>query len=170
MKFIFLVLGTILFAGRLTGQEKLQVYIFLAEECPISIYMTGSLKKTAEELGSAVDFFAVFPNSRSNYKTMGVFVDEHELDQFQRILDEDQSVSKKLGATVTPEAVITNSSGQVLYRGGISDAFYKLGRRKHGNVSEYLRDALHKIQQGGSVSQPWPTAVGCYITFHKKDS
>ena len=163
-------MGAILFASKLISQENLQVYIFLAEECPISIYMTGSLKETARAFESVADFNAVFPNSRSNYKTLGVFVEEHEMNHFQRILDEDQSVSKKLGATVTPEAVITDSSGKVLYRGSISDAFYKLGRRKHGSVNEHLRDALHQIQKGGSVSQPWPTAVGCYITFHKKES
>jgi thiol-disulfide isomerase/thioredoxin len=148
------------------AQKTLEAYVFLAEECPISIYMTVALKESAETYKDQVDFIAVFPNSRSNYKTMGLFIEKYGLQRYQRILDENQAISKKYGAKVTPEVVIIDSSDQILYRGQISNAYQKVGRRKHGQITNLLSSAIEKHLDGEDIVKPWPNAIGCFITFH----
>lgn len=150
------------------AQKTLQAYIYLAEECPISIYMTVALKESAETYKDQVDFIAVFPNSRSNYKTMGLFIEKYGLQQYQRILDENQAISKKYGAKVTPEVIIVDSNDQILYRGQISNAYQRVGKRKHGQITNLLSSAIEKHLGGEEIETPWPNAIGCFITFHNK--
>lgn len=163
---IFMVI--LLFSSKFYAQQKIQAFVFLAEECPISIYMTQALKESAEEFHQNVDFYAVFPNSRSNYKTMALFVKKYGLDKYQRILDEDQSLSKKYGATITPEAVVIDQDDNLIYRGRISNAYQKLGKRKHGQITNNLSAVLQAHLEGQNIVAPWPNAIGCFITFHKK--
>ena len=98
---------------------------------------------------------------------MGVFLEKYGLEMYQRILDEDQRVSRMYGATITPEVVITDEAGEILYRGQISNAYHKVGRRKHGQITNMMEQAILSGLDGHALDEPWPAAVGCFITFHK---
>ena len=150
----------------LSQGQDLTAYVFIAEECPISIQMTQALKESADKFGEEIKFIAVFPNRKSNYKTMVLFLREYGLDQFESILDSDQAIARKYGATITPEVIIVNNLQEILYRGQISDAYHKVGRRKHGKIQNLLTASIAKILDGFEVDRPWPKAIGCYITFH----
>lgn len=169
MKSLFWTFSLVFLFAFSHAQDALKAYVFLAEECPISIYMTPTLNDLADSF-SDVEFYAVFPNQRSNYKTMGQFIEKYEMTGYQRILDEDQSISKKFGATVTPEVIIVNDNDEVLYRGEISDAFYRVGKRRRGQIKLTAEEALTNLIVGHPVATPWPKATGCFITFINSSS
>ena len=81
------------------------------------------------------------------------------------MFDEIWEKAKQLGASVTPEAVITDDTGAVYYRGRINSAYYAPGKMKHSAVKNDLDEALAILLSGGTVPKPWPTPVGCYITM-----
>ena len=81
------------------------------------------------------------------------------------LIDRDQYFTKSVEATVTPEAVVTNEDGEVLYRGRISDAYRAPGKMKHGNRTNELKNILGELLTGKQIAD-WQPAVGCYITFH----
>ena len=56
--------------------QDLTVYIFIAEECPISIYMAKPLKETVKSYGDEVKFMAVFPKKNSTLKSANQFLDD----------------------------------------------------------------------------------------------
>lgn len=167
-------MGKIFFIGILlflcsmgvTAQANLHVYVFIAEECPICNYMGKPLSEIARKYGDNVNFHAVFPVRNSNYKTSQLFKQQYDLLSFETLLDKDHQLAKKLGATVTPEVVVTDDQGEVLYRGRINSAYYAPGKMKHSSIKNDLDEALTSIINGKNVSQPWPSAIGCYITMY----
>jgi len=149
-----------------SAQKDYHVYVFIAEECPICNYMGKPLSLVAKKYEDQVDFHAVFPVKNSNYKTSQLFKQQYDLLSFETILDKDQKLSKQLGASITPEVVVTKPEGEVLYRGRINSAFYAPGKMKHNSIKDDLDLVLANLASGKEVPQPWPPAIGCYITMY----
>jgi len=145
-------------------EKKVSVYAFVAEDCPISIFMASSLKSVAEMYAGKINFYLVFPFSTSTNKTAGAFKTKNQLTQFITKVDKDQRITKKLGATVTPEVVITGADETILYQGRINDAYLEPGKRKHIYTNNDLATALENIMNDKEMPKPWRRAVGCYIT------
>ncbi len=167
MKKITVLFALLYLSISLQAQKDINVYVFLAEECPISIYMARPLQEVANSFDESANFYAVFPTKKSHYKSASLFKKKYKLPQFEILLDKDQSITKKLEASVTPEVVITNSDGAILYRGRISNAYSAPGKMKHGKRTNELKDIMAQISEGNAIPQPWNTAIGCYITMKK---
>ena len=144
--------------------KKVSVYAFVAEECPISIFMAPSLKNIADQYAGNIDFYLVFPFSTSTVKSASSFKRKNKLALFTAKIDKDQSITKKMGATITPEVVITGADDSILYRGRINDAYLEPGKRKHIYTNNDLATALEIITNGKEVPRPWKRAIGCFIT------
>ena len=160
--FLFLFVNSTIFC--FSQEKKINVYAFVAEECPISIFMASSLKSVADRYAGKVNFYLVFPFSTSTNKSATAFKTKNGLTQFITKVDKDQRITKKLGATVTPEVVITGTDETILYQGRINDAYLQPGKRKHIYSSNDLAAALENISNGQEMPKPWKRAVGCYIT------
>jgi hypothetical protein len=145
-------------------EKKINVYAFVAEDCPISIFMASSLKSVADRYADKINFYLVFPFSTSNNKTAAAFKTKNQLTQFVTKIDKNQRITKKLGATVTPEVVITGADETILYQGRINDAYLEPGKRKHIYTNNDLATALENITNDKEMPKPWRRAVGCYIT------
>ncbi|MEZ4888421.1 MAG: hypothetical protein R3E32_27080 [Chitinophagales bacterium] len=168
MKKTIFTLIALLASFSVFAQKNLNVYVFLAEECPISIYMAQPLRIAVEQFGENATFYAVFPSAKSTQATASQFLQKYELPQFEVKLDIDQSFAAKLGATITPEVAITDSQTKdLLYRGRISNAYAALGRMRHGQRINDLVNMLTRITQGEKITPPWLPAIGCFITFNQ---
>lgn len=164
----FLVFAIFFFslAVATTAQKQWNVYVFLAEECPVSVYMAKPLNTIATKYADDVSFHAVFPLKNSSYTTAQRFKNDYQLNSFEILVDHDQKLALKLGASITPEAIITDENGQVVYRGRINSAYYAPGKMKHSAIKNDLDEALSSLVSGNAIPQPWPSAVGCYITMN----
>ncbi|MEO6131608.1 MAG: hypothetical protein ABIQ02_07155, partial [Saprospiraceae bacterium] len=149
-----------------SAQKRWNVYVFFAEECPVSVYMAKPLSTIATKYADDVSFHAVFPLKNSSYTTAQLFKKDYQLNSFDILLDHEQKLASKLGASITPEAIITDETGQVVYRGRINSAFYAPGKMKHSAIKNDLDNALSTLVDGNAISQPWPMAIGCYITMN----
>ena len=107
MRTIFTAVLCCLYSYSMQSQEW-HVYVFIAEDCPVCNYMGKPLQELAVKFQSAVTFHAVFPLKYSNFKTTHIFKEKYGMLSFETILDKELAITKKLGATVTPEAVITD--------------------------------------------------------------
>ena len=150
-----------------SAQPPLRAYVVLAEECPISIAVAPALAALPEEAGPTVKFLALFPVKTSTPKTAAAFLKRHRMSAYQWLDDKAQTLAKSLGATVTPEFILTDTAGTILYRGRINDAWNSPGRRNNRSVSRDAEWAIGKALRGEAIPQPWPEAVGCAITFRK---
>ena len=153
----------------LAANDSLRVYVIVAEECPISIAMAAPLREVLSRYPQ-LRYTAVFPNLKSDAMTARIFLGRYELESFHPELDPQQVLTRRLGATVTPEVVVTDAGDRVLYRGRISDAYSAPGRVRHGKTRNELLSALDRLSAGQPVPTPWPAAVGCFITFLPAES
>jgi thiol-disulfide isomerase/thioredoxin len=165
MKYILIAGFFWLFSLNIQSQSW-HVYVFIGEECPVCNYMGRPLHDLADKYGAEVAFHAVFPLKNSSIQSAFVFKEKYQLSTFETLLDKDLSLTKKLGATVTPEAVITDEMGTVLYRGRINNAYVAPGKMKHGTIQKDLDEALTSLMRGQEAEQPWPSPIGCFITFN----
>lgn len=166
MKITTYILIALFGFGISTAQKELTAYVFIAEECPISIYMVSDLKKISEDYGQMCDFVLVFPMKKSTSQSAASFIKDYGLDNFEIELDTHQDIAKKYGAAVTPEIIIVNSSSEnILYRGRINDAYFAPGRKRHTPLKRDASNAFEHIAENKSAPKPWNDAIGCFITF-----
>ena len=78
--------------------------------------------------------------------------------------DTAQVVAKKLGAKITPEVIVLDPAGTLLYQGRINDLYLGPTKRQREVKVHDLRDALAAIKAGVPVATPRTEAVGCKIT------
>ena len=78
------------------------------------------------------------------------------------LLDPAHDLATACGVTITPEAVVLTSAGQ-LYRGRIDDQWRELGSRAPAPSQHDLRDAVRLSLAGERVPLPHPGAVGCLL-------
>ena len=168
MKRYLLILIGLFFIAAANGQtDRAKVYVFVAEDCPVSIYMTTTLKSISTQYVATADFYLVFPLPNSTAKTSTAFKEQYSLSDYTCIVDKKQNLSKKLGAAITPEVIVTNHADSILYKGRINDAYLETGKRRHIFSSNDLADALALVADNKTVPQPWRPAIGCYITYKK---
>lgn len=168
LKIFLTIIFFFVFANSFAQTKNIKVYVFAAEQCPICIYMAKSLATISNSFKNNADFYLVFPLKTSTVKTAINFKTKNKLTNFFIIVDAQQSLTKKLGAKITPEVVVANEADSVLYRGRINDAYLSPGKRRHIYRNNDLADALALVAAQKQVPVPWKTAVGCYITFNKK--
>lgn len=162
---LIVFLAFIFTSSCLLGQRQYDVYVFVAEECPISIYMAKPLREAAKSHGKYADFYAVFPVATSNSATANEFLTKYELTDWQAKLDPTHALTRQLEVKVTPEVVIVDrTSRQIYYRGRVSNAYAAPGKMRHGERTNELRTMLRRLEEGHTPTAPWPAAVGCFIT------
>jgi hypothetical protein len=140
------------------------VYVFLAPTCPISQAVMPAVRALHAQYGAAhgVAFVGVFPEAALTATDRARFGRDYQL-SFPLQADAGHVLTHRLGATVTPEAVLTDAAGALLYRGRIDDSYARLGVRRTVVRHHDLADALAAVVAGKPVPVPRTEAVGCII-------
>lgn len=143
---------------------KATVYVFLAETCPISQQATLPLRELyGRYAAQGVQFVGVFPGSTATVASLAEFGRTYAL-PFPLRLDPDLRLTRRLGATVTPEAVVLAADGRTIrYQGRLDDQYAGLGERRTVSQHHELAEALADLSAGRPVAVPRAPAVGCYI-------
>jgi hypothetical protein len=84
-------------------------------------------------------------------------------------IDRDRTLAHRARASVTPEAVLIDSKGEIRYRGRIDNRYVDFGKPRRVVTTFDLRDALEAVLAGKSVAHPETTAVGCYIAPRRSE-
>jgi thiol-disulfide isomerase/thioredoxin len=142
---------------------KAVVWFFILEDCPISNAYSPEINRlVAAYQPKGVSFVLVHsnPNIRSDDAK------KHREDYLLKspvVLDQDHEWVKYAGAQVTPEAVMLDPEGKLLYRGRIDDRFPALGKRRTQPKRTELRDALDSFLRNQPILISRTKAIGCYI-------
>ena len=140
------------------------VYVFMAETCPISQQAALPLRELyARYAPQGVRFVGVFPERRATATSLAAFARAYAL-PFVLQPDPDRQLVHRLGATITPEAVVLAADEHtILYRGRLDDQYVALGRRRTVSTHHELAEALADVAAGRPVAVPTAPAVGCFI-------
>jgi peroxiredoxin len=85
-----------------------------------------------------------------------------ELQQFKKdygidfpiFTDLDFQLVRQMGVTVTPEVVVLNAQGSVVYQGRIDDRYKERGVKTPGEPEPELQNALEDVIAGRTVKNP----------------
>jgi thiol-disulfide isomerase/thioredoxin len=144
--------------------SKAVVIIFISTDCPISNGYAPEINHICKDYESkGVSFYLV----HSDPDLSAADAKKHAADYgftCPVLIDRKHEIVKRVGATVTPEAVVLGADGKVQYSGRIDDLFVALGKKRYEATTHDLRNALDAILAGKPVAKPHTQAVGCAIS------
>lgn len=163
------LLAGLLLAARPAPRPQPTVYVFLEETCPISQQVTLPLRELHRQYAAqGVRFVGVFPARTATAASLAAFGRTYAL-PFELRLDPGLALTRRLGATITPEAVVLAADGRsILYRGRLDDQYTALGERRTVSQHHELAEALADHAAGRPVATPSAPAVGCFIELQAK--
>lgn len=145
------------------SREKAVVLMFVATDCPNSNTYAPVLARLYREYSPrGVAFFNVF----SDPSESTAVIRKHEADfqtPFAALLDPHQTLARQTGAKSTPEAVILDSEGKVVYLGRIDNRFVAFGTTRYKPSENDLQEALDAVLRGEPVPHPVTRTIGCAI-------
>jgi thiol-disulfide isomerase/thioredoxin len=145
------------------GKKKAVVLFFVSPYCPTSNNFALEMKAIEGDFGD--DFAFRYLHSDSSAKAADILQHASMMGFESPVLDDTaQVLAKKLGAKITPEVIVIDPAGKVLYQGRINDLYLGPTKRQREVKVNDLRDALTAIKAGTAIATPWVEAVGCKIT------
>lgn len=150
------------FALRLPFDAKLRVVCFLGCDCPVAKLYAPRLKSLAERFKDRqVEFIGINSNPQDPPEKVDAFARQQAI-PFPMLKDHDGQVAAALGATRTPEVVVIDPLGRVIYRGRVDDQ-YRPGVVTDSPQREDLAIAIEQSLGGQAVEVPITQAAGCLI-------
>ena len=125
-------------------QQGPAVFVFLATECPVAQRYAMRLKRLHTEFTAEkhTTFVGVYVNENDAVADVEAYVAKAAY-TFPIVKDTDGRLARILGATMTPQAVVIDTTGTLRYRGPIDDNRYETRVKHH-----YLHDALLATHTG----------------------
>jgi len=145
-----------------TGCRAL-AFVFVTTRCPISNRAIPELNRLAREFASrGIELYGVHVDRSVTRKAAAAHRDEFDV-QFPVLLDEAGLILQRLQPTHTPQAIVVDPQGTVLYSGAIDDRHVSPARGSRPVENAWLREALADIADGRRVSVPHTTPIGCCV-------
>ena len=142
---------------------KAIVFIFVRTDCPISNRYAPEIERLHDKYTPlGVAFWLVYPEMDATPQDIARHVKEYRL-SLAVLRDTAQSLVKKTGVRVTPEAAVFSADGRELYRGRIDNRMVDFGKERPAPTRRDLDNALASILNHKPVIDAIRPAVGCYL-------
>ena len=141
-------------------KSKVEVFVFLGSECPISQKYMSRLNDMASKYDGAVKWTGLIAE---NVKTSVVkkFAWDYKA-KFSIKKDDGFTLAQKYHAEITPQVFVVVDS-KVKYKGAIDNWFYELGRYRTETTEHYLMNTLDAILKGEEPTIKETEPMGCLI-------
>lgn len=143
--------------------SKATVFFFLSPECPLCQSYALTIRNLAAEFTSkGIQMVGIVPGT--DYTNLEISEFKHKYG-LPLVLWKDEKFlfTKKFQATITPEALVLDAKGKVLYQGRIDNWAYELTKKRKVITEHNLADALTSIVNNKPVKVTRTKAVGCFI-------
>jgi thiol-disulfide isomerase/thioredoxin len=144
------------------SKKPLQLFIFLSPECPLSKNYTLTLNKLFQQYNNQVEFYGCVSGKGFNIDEIQSFINTYKI-PFPLFIDESKKLTNYLTATITPEVILLNNQGEIIYCGAIDDWMEGLGKQKINVSKHYLQDAITSSLNNKEVVVKKTKAYGCLI-------
>lgn len=147
----------------LLSSHRATAIYFLMPGCPMCESYTLSINELSKKFsGKGISFGAVFSSPDYTNEEIIAFAENYNLTiPFYR--DSAFQLTRMLGAKVTPEVFVLDSTAAILYSGSIDNWAYATGKIRMEATEFFLNDALENIVNGKPVAVKSTTAYGCLI-------
>ena len=137
--------------------------MFIAPDCPLCMTLSTPFSEMSENYPD-IQFLAVM--SGKNYEAMEINMYATETKLKPRIFrDYEYEVAHQLGASVTPEFFLLDSSAKILYQGMMDDRIIDLGSYKQTWDKFFLKDALEATLNTKDIAIKRTEPIGCVLEY-----
>jgi len=151
-------------AGLACAAGKTNVQFFISSDCPISNSYAPEIQRLCNDYSSkGVGCSLVYEDVGLDTTAMRKHLNEYRYGAMPAVIDSNRKLATRVKATVTPEAVVIDSRGEIRYRGRIDNFYAALGKPRQQVTVHDLRDALDAVLAGKPVPNQETKALGCYI-------
>ena len=144
------------------NDASLFLFVFLSPECPLCKNYSPILSKLSEEYEGQLKVYGMVPGLAYTGSDIAQFSKEYQI-VFPILIDVKKEFSNYIKATVTPEVVLLDKTGEIVYRGAIDDWVQELGKKKLRAQENYLENAIKQYLNGTPVLVKKTTPKGCLI-------
>ncbi len=145
------------------SRKHLTVIYFVAPDCPLCQSYSLTMRQLSETYkGKNVMMLGVIAGTDYSDMEIITFKKKYSI-PFTLYKDPDFLIVKQFEATITPEVVVLDTQGKVVYQGRIDNWAYELGKKRKVITEHNLNDALESVLKGEKVKVPRTKAVGCFI-------
>lgn len=142
---------------------KARVYYFLSPECPLCQSYSLTIRNLHQEFAKQqIEMIGIIPGTDFSEATISEYKIKYKI-PVRLLRDEQLLLVNKYKATITPEVVVINQQGKVIYQGRIDNWAYELGKKRKVITEHNLREALKAVLNNEPVKIKVTKAVGCYI-------
>ena len=146
----------------LLDEKPLSLFIFLSPECPLCQNYTKTVNELQQKFKQQVNVYGIVPGNAYSIKEVVAFKKTY-LTSFKVLIDKRQQLTRYLKAAVTPQAILLDEKGNLIYTGAIDDWVKGLGKKKLRISQQYVHDAIEQSLQLKQVTIKKTKAFGCKI-------
>lgn len=142
--------------------KLLSLFVFLSPECPLCQNYTKTLNQLQEKFKQQVNLYGIIPGHAYTVKEVSDFKLKYKIG-YRLFIDTKQKLTNYLQAAVTPQVVLINNKGSLIYTGAIDDWVQSLGKKRLQVSQHYAEDAIKQSLQPEIVKIKKTNAIGCKI-------
>ena len=144
------------------SDKPLQLFIFLSPECPMSKNYTLTLNKLFQQYNKQVEFYGCISGKGFTTSEIQSFISTYKT-AFPLFVDADKKITNYFKASVTPEVLLLNNKGALVYSGAIDNWLEDTGKQRVDVTKRYLMDAIAASLSNKTVAVKKTKAYGCLI-------
>lgn len=149
--------------NKLLKAKEHTVVMFIAPDCPLCMTLSTPFSELTDSFPE-LQFLAIYSGKHYEPMELNMFATETKLKP--RIFrDYEYEVAHQLGATVTPEFFLLDSSANILYQGMMDDRILELGSYKQQWDKHYLVDAIEATLAGKKPELAETEPIGCVLEY-----
>lgn len=145
-----------------SASKPFSLFIFVSPECPLCQNYSSVLRRLKEQYGAEVDFYGIVPGAAYNSGEIKNFEQKFKTG-LRMFVDKKFQFTNYLQATVTPQAILLDADGGLIYSGAIDDWVAATRKKRLQPSQHYLKDALAQALLPGEVKIKRTKAIGCKI-------
>lgn len=144
---------------------RYSVLVFINTTCPIANAYHPTLARLRTEFtDKKFDFVLVHADPDVTLDAARKHQQEYQI-TWPIALDPGNLIARRVNAKVTPEAIVVDSKGEIVYRGRIDDRHQDYGRKRPAPTTHDLQLALAAIRDDRPIPVAETKAVGCVIRY-----
>ncbi|TWU04766.1 redoxin domain-containing protein [Stieleria varia] len=142
------------------------VLIFISTDCPIANGYQPLIQRLASDYRKdGMRIFMIHSSPRLSIEEARKHAIEFGIST-PVVIDTDQSIARRVGATVTPQAfVFVPNQTHLVYQGRIDNMYAGYGKKRKVATTHDLADALESVVAGRPIKNAETIAVGCFISY-----
>jgi thiol-disulfide isomerase/thioredoxin len=140
----------------------IQVLFFITTDCPVSNFYAPEIQSICRDYRD-VSCRLVYEDLAIDKIAVRRHMSEYKYGDLPNVIDSHRDIAVRVGATVTPEAVVIDMRAAVRYRGRIDNFYAAIGRPRRQATEHDVRRALDAVLAGKPVANPQTTPIGCSI-------